>query len=254
MRTASGVKFYVNGTGEIALLCHPSLGLGRYLFHRVAPLLAHRFKIVTWDPRGVGDHVTRPPTLDGWIDDTLDIIETLKMPVYLLGVSLGTWVMGRVATHAPEFIKGLVLQGATLGFENGQEAVIQRRREFSADGMVAFARKYARTTLVTDNDVLIEGLGRILAETPPEQYIRAMEAIYTVDNREAFSRITVPAVVVVGQMDRRTSPLEADKVAGVIAGAHVALVPQAGHLAVLDQPNYVAEIIERLADGAVIFE
>jgi len=115
--------------------------------------------------------VTRPPTLDGWIDDTLDIIETLKMPVYLLGVSLGTWVMGRVATHAPEFIKGLVLQGATLGFENGQEAVIQRRREFSADGMVAFARKYARTTLVTDNDVLIEGLGRILAETPPNSIL-----------------------------------------------------------------------------------
>ncbi|MDA8194094.1 MAG: alpha/beta hydrolase [Thermaerobacter sp.] len=254
MRTASGVKYYVAGAGGTAILCHPSLGLGRFLFHRLGPLLAGEHTVVTWDPRGVGDQARREANLDGWVNDTLEIARAVGKPACLLGVSLGSWVVARAAVKEPEWVAGLILQGTTLGFREGASEVDKRKRQLAEQGMEVFARQYADTTLIGDNDVLRNNLAWELSQVEPNRYVEAMAEIYTVSNREVFSQLKVRTLVMAGSMDRRTSPAEADKAAAAIPGARVAIVPRAGHLAALDQPNAVAEIVRRFLGGATTFE
>lgn len=255
MKTTSGFKYYQFGNHPRAILCHPSLGTGRYLFHRLIPTLSRSFTVVTWDPRGVGDHAGLEPSLDGWIQDTEEILQDVNKPSFLFGVSLGTWVCGRVAAGGHPLVRSLVMMGATLGFSGGDKQVRERRALFQIQSMAEFAKSYVENTLtpyalpeVKDN------LAWELAQTRPENYMKSMEAIYSTPNREAFSRIRVPTLVMVGSLDTRTSPDEADKVHATIPDSHVKVILQAGHLALLDQPERVSEILLSYFDEGKIID
>ena len=244
MKAPNGLVYYRQGKGEETILMHPSLGLGRFLFHRVSPFLTPMYSIVTWDPRGIGDRRELEPNLSGWIDDVLTLLELTPGPIHLLGVSLGTWVMGRVAVLAAGRVTSLTLIGSSLGFVHGEQAVQERRRELERESMGDFGKRYAETTLMPGTQPEIrENLALELAGVDKDSYLKAMEAIYTVSNQEIFSQIDCPSLILVGQKDERTPPDMADAVAEAIHPPYVRIVPRAGHLAVLDQPGRVADYV-----------
>jgi len=103
-RTNRGLKYFVLGDGPEALICHPSLGLGRFLFYRLIPPLSRQFTVISYDPRGIGDNAQLEPALDAWVDDVGDLMELMGKPAYLMGVSLGTWVMARARRNSCKVI------------------------------------------------------------------------------------------------------------------------------------------------------
>ncbi len=242
MQTSRGITYYVYGAGSTAVFCHPSLGLGRFLFHRIIPVLSRYYTVVTWDPRGVGDNRLFAPSLDNWVADTCDIIREVGKPAHLFGVSLGTWVMARVSTVDPDAsVRSLVLLGATPGFSDGEAAVQNRRKELEAGGMKAFSVRYAHAT-VTDYALpeVRENLAKELGEVDPEMYLRAMKEIYATSNIDVFPKISVPTLVMVGAEDQRTPPDEADLVCSLVPCSEEKVLYRCGHLALLDQPARVA--------------
>ncbi len=246
MKAPNGLIYYRQGQGPSTLLLHPSLGLGRFLFHRLTPLLAPFFSVLTWDPRGIGDHREMGPSLDGWIEDVETLMGLADGPVHLLGVSLGTWVMGRVASRRPDQVASLVLVGSTLGFTQGGAEVQARREELARIGMQEFGRQYAETTLWSETQSEVrDNLALELAVVQPDVYLDSMQAIYTEENAEVFAKISCPTFVMVGAEDRRTTPTDADRVADTIPHSVVRVIPRAGHLAVLDQPQRVADLVDQ---------
>lgn len=246
MKAPNGLIYYRQGQGQETLLLHPSLGLGRFLFHRLTPLLSPLFSIITWDPRGIGDQRAVMPSLDGWIADVQTLLELVEGPVHLLGVSLGTWVMGRVAAQSVERVASLVLIGSTLGFSDGAAEVSARRQQLKEIGMAEFGRQYAAATLWHETQPEVrENLAMELAAVQPESYLASMEAIYTEENAEVFKGIACPTLILVGAADRRTPPGDADRVAETVVHSEVCVIPRAGHLAVLDQPKRVADVVSQ---------
>ncbi len=241
MQTARGVTYHVFGDGNVAVLAHPSLGLGQFLFHRIRPQLSRNYRVILWDPRGIGDNEHFYPTLDDWVGDTIEILGEIKKPAHLLGVSLGSWVMSRVAALNPEsLVRSLTLMGATVGFDNAEEDIQSRHRQLESMTMQEFAHIYAKTTLtkyvlpeVKENLVLE------LGQVDKEKYLQSMEAFYAVRNEEVFREINVPTLIMVGVEDTRTPPQAADEVQQLIRSSEVKVVPRAGHLGVLDQPQRV---------------
>ena len=244
LRTKQGLKYFAMGDGPEAVVCHPSLGLGRFLFYRLVPPLSRRYRVVTYDPRGVGENAAFAPELDAWVNDVGDLMEELDRPVHLMGVSLGTWVMSRAAVRWPDRVRRLVLMGTTPGFPNGAAQVEARREELETLSMGDFAKQYASATLTASADPEVrEQLVLDLSAMNPEKYLESMAAIYTAENSAVFQAISSETLIVVGSEDTRTVPRMADQAAELIAGSVVRVVPNAGHLALLDQPSRMEELI-----------
>jgi len=241
VQTVRGITYHAFGNGEFAVLAHPSLGLGQFLFHRIRPALSREYSVVLWDPRGVGDNGHVFPTLDDWVGDTIDILRETDKPVHLMGVSLGSWVMSRVAALNPGgLVRSLTLIGTTRGFDNAEEELRSRRLQLQNMSMMEFARNYAELTLtkyalpeVKENLILEMG------QVDKEKYLQAMQAFYAVRNEEVFRQVKVPTLIMVGVEDVRTPPEEADEVQKLIDGSELKALPRCGHLAVLDQPQRV---------------
>lgn len=253
-RTPSGLKYFVMGDGPYAVICHPSLGLGRFLFSRLLPPLSRDYQVFAYDPRGVGENREMEPSLDAWVLDVGELMDIADRPVHLIGVSLGTWVMARVAARWPERVGRLVLMGTTPGFDEGAQQVEARRQELTNLGMDAYARQYAEATLLARVDSEVrEQLMEDLKSTDVASYLQAMAAIYLVGNQKVFPRISCDTLIMNGSLDRRTTPLQADLAQALIPHSQVRILPEAGHLALLDQPGRVEDVIrEFLATGRLI--
>lgn len=244
-RADSGLKYFTMGNGSQVVICHPSLGMGRFLFNRLIPPLSRRYTVISYDPRGVGDNAHLAPTMDGWVEDVHQLLEMVGKPAHLVGVSLGTWVMARVAANWPFLVERLVLMGTTPGFADGRAVLEARTQELQNISMQQFARWYVSNTLSSDVDAEIQEQMVIeLASVDPEQYLKAMQAIYLEDNRSVFPQVKVPTLILVGSQDLRTPPAMADEADGLIPGSTVHVIPNAGHLALLDQPLRVWHILE----------
>jgi pimeloyl-ACP methyl ester carboxylesterase len=56
---------------------------------------------------------------------------------------------------------------------------------------------------------------------------------------DRLPRVTVPTLVLVGAEDRAQPPGRSREIARAIPGAELAVIPQAGHLSALEQPEAV---------------
>lgn len=243
--TASGVKFHILGDAPTAVLLHPSLGLGRFLFHRAIPLLARQFTVVSWDPRGVGDNRSFEPSLAGWVADTEEILAQVNKPSHMIGVSMGAAVMARVAVAGDPLLQTLILACPAIAFggENPRALLAERRLQLAEWGMEGFASRYAHGTLgsytlpeIRDN-LIVE-----LSDQSPDFYLKAAQIVFTMENRMVFSAIAKPALVMVGVEDQKTPPSEAERVARIVPNSWLATVMRAGHLIPLDRPRRFVDL------------
>ncbi len=253
LHTENGLKYLTLGDGPEAVICHPSLGLGRFLYYRIIPPLSRHYQVISYDPRGVGDNARLEPGLDAWVNDVGDLLTIADRPCHLLGVSLGTWVMSRAALRWPDRVGRVVLMGTTPGFSGGLELVEARRQELLNQSMAEFALGYAESTLTPAADPEVkQQLAADLAMQEVESYLKAMREIYLVDNSEIFSQLEAETLLIVGTKDNRTTPEMADRAARLIPRGTVCAVPDAGHLALLDQPGRVQTLVETfLATGGI---
>lgn len=99
------------GEGPPLLLLRP-LGGSRVSWDSFATLLAMRSRVVTFDPRGVGDSSAAPLfcTTRGMARDVLALLDHLQLPqANVYGISLGGMVASWLAVDAPARVARLVL-------------------------------------------------------------------------------------------------------------------------------------------------
>lgn len=92
---------------------------------------------------------------------------------------------------------------------------------------------------------VVQRMRRILVATPREGYAGCCEAIAGADLRGELAGITAPALVIAGAEDAATPPEHGRGIADGIASARLEVIPAAAHLANLDQPARVTELILR---------
>lgn len=87
----------------------------------------------------------------------------------------------------------------------------------------------------------------LLAATPVVTRTELAAAMAAVDFSEALPGVELPVAVVVGSRDRLTRPAQSRRLADVIPGATLQVVPGAGHMLPFEAPDELAELIERVA-------
>jgi len=93
-----------------------------------------------------------------------------------------------------------------------------------------------------------------MAAIDPEAYRIGAEAVWLADQRGSAARIAVPTLVLCGTDDRITPPELSEELAGLIPGARLEMIDDAGHLANAEQPTaFNAALDKFLAEAEKIF-
>ena len=228
----------LHGIGGSARSCGP-----------VAELLAAQ-GISSWclDAPGYGDS-DDPAIGDDVVGRVVDFLETVSpaRPVVLLGTSWGGVVATAVALRRPERVAGLVLADSTRGSGTTPEkAAAMRRRvdELQAVGAATVARQRApRLTAPGAEPAVVTAVRTSLEALRLPGFGAAAEYMAVTDHGPHLPNISCPTLVLVGEHDVVTGVDESRLLAERIPGALLRIVQDAGHVAIQEQPDHVADMV-----------
>lgn len=245
------------GTGTPLVLLHAfPLSSAMWLAQREA--LAGRFRVVTPDLRGFGGSVLGPddPSVDAMADDVARMFRNLGVPRAVVGgLSLGGHVAMALCRRHPDLVLGLVLC-ATRGAPDAPETSAVRLRQadrLDHDADVSVLVDEVLPDLVGPTTMrqraLVYGRVRGLVQsTPPRAAAWAQRAL--AGRPEAFDTlraVKVPALVMVGSEDVLASEADARAMAEAMPNAELMVVPRAGHLVPVEQPDLFNQAVAEFA-------
>jgi pimeloyl-ACP methyl ester carboxylesterase len=238
--------YEVDGTGPPLVLLH-AFPLNRAMWGPQVAALRDRFTVITPDYRGFGesDPPAGPLSMDDYAQDIVGMLDALgHRRVILGGCSLGGYVAFRVIARARERVGALILADTRAepdteeGRQRRQAAIERIEREGPMGFLEEFAANLVGPTTKAQRPGVAEALRQIIGAPNPRGLTVALAAIAArPDSRPLLASITVPTLVVVGEEDALTPPASAEIIAGGIAGAKLAIIPAAGHLASLEVPE-----------------
>ncbi len=232
------------GDGPALVLVH-AFPLNSDLF-AAQRALADDLRLVTLDLPGFGR--SAPPAgpgtmgaLAGAVCRAMDQVGLQRAT--LCGVSIGGYILLELMRRCPERVEGLVLCDTRAEADPDEIraaradgiALADRGRGLEvADGMVPkllCPDSYARPALRVATEAM--------ASTASDRGIAfALQAMRDrPDSRPGLGEITAPTLVVVGEQDALTPPDLARVMSDGIPGARLEVVPGAGHLTPLEQPE-----------------
>lgn len=236
-------------TDAPVLLLGSSLGTTGAMWEPQLAALAAAFRVVRYDHRGHGGSPVPagPYTVGELADDVLALADRLGADTFCYaGLSLGGMVGMELAARAPERVDRLVLlcTSALLGpaqsWTARADAVRRGGTAAVADTVVA---RWFHPDFVAAHPDLLVGYRAMLASTPTEGYAGCCEAIRDMDLTDRLGAVRAPTLVLAGADDPATPPAHGAAIAEGIPGARLVVVDGAAHLANVEQPDRVAELM-----------
>ena len=234
------------GSGSPLVFLH-GFPLSHAIWNAQIPVFAGEHRVIAPDLRGFGASVDTEGTvtMEDFADDVAAVLDSLdaREPVILCGLSMGGYIALQFVRKYRSRLRGLVLcdtrasadvpevvenrlKIARLAVENGTQAV--------AEAMLpkAFGPK-----TFTDRPEVIEAVRSMMLASDPSGVAAASRGMAVRPDMTALlPSIDLPTLVVVGADDMLTPVDEMRRMAEAIPNSLCNIVPEAGHLAPLENP------------------
>jgi pimeloyl-ACP methyl ester carboxylesterase len=243
----SGVKIYweEQGVGDPLLLIM-GLGYTHDMWNRTLPVVSQRYRTISFDNRGVGRSGVPPgpypiPVMAADAAAVMDAAGVERAHVF--GISMGGMIAQEFALQYPDRVRSLILGCTSHG---GPEAVAAGAEVIStlmARGIMS-AEDGIRAMIPfiydpsTPRERIEEDL-EIRRRTFPtaEGYFAQVQGIMAFNSRSRLSQLKVPTLVMHGESDRLVPPENGRRIAHLIDGAKLVMIPCASHIFPTDQPE-----------------
>jgi 3-oxoadipate enol-lactonase len=250
--SAPQLKVALQGEGPPVMLSH-ALGLDLHMWDDFAARLAGARTVLRYDQRGHGGSArpAGPYALDDLVDDAARLIrEWGRGPVVFIGLSMGGMVGQGLAVRHPELLRGVVLANTTARYPEAARPVWATRiAAVEQGGMAAVAdavvERYLHADYRATHPAEAAALRAKLLRADPAGYVAACHAVAGVDWLERLSTVRTPALVIAGARDAGATPEMAKAIAERIAGAELAVLEDASHLSVAEQPERFTALVQR---------
>lgn len=243
------LKYCVDGPEEApVLVIGPSLGTTWHMWDRQIPELSQHWRVFRYDLPG---HGGAPAHASASVTDLADrLITTLDglgiQRFGYAGCSIGGAIGADLALRYPHRVASLALVASSPRFGTADE-FRQRGVIVRTNGLEPMARtapeRWFTPGFAAAQPAIVEWAVQMVRTTDPGCYIAACEALAAFDIRGALGRIGAPTLVLVGAEDQVTGPAEARTLVAGIPDARLALVPGASHLAPVEQPAAVSDLL-----------
>jgi len=250
---AFSIEVWEAGAGDPVLYLH---GEGRATWTPFLDALAEQCHVIAPLHPGYGestgtDQLGDVPDLVYYYLDFLDALGLRNLP--LVGHGLGGMFAAELAAVQPDRFSALVLV-APMGLWLQDDPV---QDFFAMTPAVLSAALYhdpASAVAVAAAETPTEGDAMIAYHVErAKSMATAAKYLWPIPNRglaKRLHRIAAPTLIVWGESDKIASPGYAEAFRQRIAGAEVALIPEAGHLPNEEQPARLAEAVLPFLAGA----
>ncbi len=249
------------GSGVSLLLVH-GFPLDGTMWNAQMEGLADRCRVIVPDLRGFGRSGKSPPplTMEQLADDLVAVLDALGVdePVVLCGLSMGGYVAFQFWRRHARRLKSLILcdtrsQGDTPEVKANRQQTAQR---VLAEGPAFLAetmpdRLFAPATRAGRPQVVAAVREMILRADPQGVAAAAQGMALRPDMTDRLGEICMPVLVVVGREDAISPPEEMRQLAAAIRGAELVEIPEAGHMAPMENPAAVNLAIREYLDSLI---
>jgi 3-oxoadipate enol-lactonase len=246
---AATVAARVGGQGRPIVLFH-SLLADDTSFDPIAGVLAqtHRVVILNLPGFGASDRV------DGGLEQVADrvaaaigVMDLDEAPIFL-GNGYGGFVALMTAIRHPGIARRLVLADCGAAFSEPGRAAFRgmsaKARENGLAGIsdIAMRRLFSPAYQAAHPELIEERRARFLA-VDPETFHAACAALSTLDLRPSLAQVTVPVLVLAGEVDEATPPEMSRELAAGLPDASLQILPGCAHVPQLQEPAQFLDAI-----------
>jgi len=227
-------------------------------------LAGRGWRIVVPELRGFGAGDTAagdPPTtsIDDYAGDIFDVLDNLHIKdAVVCGLSMGGYIAFAMFRRAPTYFRAMVLADtrsqadspdAVAGRKAMQQLVREKGPGAIADALVpkllCEATRAGKPAVVADLRAQITG-------NSVESIAGALTALMTrADSTAMLPTLRIPVQVIVGDQDAITPPALSEQMHHDIPGSELAVIPGAGHMSNMEQPQAFNEALRRFLDHRV---
>jgi pimeloyl-ACP methyl ester carboxylesterase len=252
------IFYEASGQGPAMVLLH-GYPLSGALFSRVRDALEEDYTVITIDHRGYGksEAPAMPASIDIYAEDAIAVLDEIGVTSAIIGgMSMGGPITFSMYEKRPDLFAGMVLIDTTAGPATPAEAGLWRgvAEVIAAKGMAPIypallpdmLSGQTRLTEPAVGDYLVQIMQQASAEAGRGGAIALAERP---DFTPLLSRIEVPTLVLVGQEDALYAMQVSYDMATTLPRGELAIVPDASHAAVFENPGASAAAIVTWANG-----
>ena len=226
--------------------------------------LKENFYCVSYDVRGLGQSYIGDGqyTMEAFVWDLYSIIDGLHIedPI-ICGLSMGGYIALRAIEKEPERFAGLILCDTKSEADNNDGKITRSNAidKINVEGVESFV-----------NDFVPSCFHKKTPERDPEMYERIFNScknqnsvgvkgsliamLSRRDTSKNLQNIKVPTLLLVGKKDSLTPPGKMKDMAKPIKKSKFYIVPKAGHMAPLENPEFVNEKISKFLEKNYLSE
>ncbi|MFI5867392.1 alpha/beta fold hydrolase [Streptomyces sp. NPDC051546] len=263
VRSRNHVRVTGRTGGPVVVLAH-GFGCDQNMWRLVAPVLERDATVVVFDHVGSGHSDLsswsreRYATLDGYVDDVLEICRDLALgPVVFVGHSVSAMMGVLAAAREPEAFAGLVLLAPSpcfiddpaTGYRGGFSAQdIDELLESLDSNYLGWSGAMAPVIMGNpDRPELGEELTNSFCRTDPEIARAFARVTFLSDHRADLAGVAVPTLIAQCSSDAIAPPEIGPFIQGEIPGSRLVTLNATGHCPQLAAPEETAAAIAEFA-------
>jgi len=251
------ISYTDQGSGLPVLFVH-GYPLSKEMWEPQVKELSSAFRVITVDLRGHGESAA--PlwfyTMEMFADDIRGLLDHLSIPkAVLAGFSMGGYVVFAFYRKYRDRVKGLILADTRPQPDSpeGKQGRFKTAQTAQKDGAGAIADsmipKLLSPASVQGRQDLVGAVRQIITQTPIVGIAGDLMAMAErPDSVPLLSEIACPTLILVGEHDGLTPPADGRLMAERIEKARLEIIPDAGHLSNLENPQAFNTAVHRFME------
>ena len=269
--TNLGTRIYweEHGQGE-PVLAIMGLSFSLDMWHRTAPHLARKFRVILFDNRGVGrSDVPRGPYLiRRMASDAARVLDAAGVQsAHVMGASMGGMIAQELALRSPERVRSLLLGCTWCGGLKAARPDLRFLREMHDYQAMSPEQKMRSLipllyTSKTSPERIDEDIAMRMRHVPTARgYYSQLAGTLLWNSWARLPRITQPVKIVHGELDRLIPVENAAILASRLRDSRTFIIPEAGHVFTTDATEisnrearvFVEEMCDRNGNGQIAY-
>lgn len=261
--TSTEMTYVDRGSGLPVLLVH-GFPLDHTMWSAQIDALADGVRVIAPDLRGFGRtplgqvDPSRGISMQQYADELAELLDALAIrePIVLAGFSMGGYVAWQFVRRHANRLRALVLSDtrAAADTEEAREGRMKMAQHVAEWGSARVAEMMGPKLLAPrtfeTKPAVVQAVRRVVEQTSPAAIAAAQRGMAArPDSTDLLPKIGVPTLVIVGAHDAISTRSEMESIARAIPGAHLAVIPGAGHMAPMENPAGVNEALARFLES-----